>query len=808
MRLIKFAIVALLTLCLAYIANLHDPLASSTPAMGAFLSPFHGFWQNAESGSEKKVQTLSFSGLENEVKVVMDERLVPHIFAENTRDAIFVQGYLTAKYRLWQIDFAYRAISGRLSEVLGERALEYDRLQRRLGFSQNAKQSLAAWQSSEIDALIVNAYTNGVNAYIKKLKPADYPLEFKLLGYAPEEWTPLKSALQIQSMAKSLCFGAGDLGATNARHLLGKEMYDFLYPDWNPRQSPIIPKDTPWDFEAVDTTDLASSQPLMSGLTHFRSFPQPNPFLGSNNWAVAGAKTLSGNPILCNDPHLGLTLPAIWYEVQIHLPDANVYGVNIPGLPGIVIGFNEFTAWGMTNVGHDVLDWYKVAWTDSTRYFYYLDNEIKEVDRLEERIYVRGWKEPLRDTVKYTHWGPVTYEEEGDNYRGMAMYWLPKLAVQRQDFYELGVFYHLTRSKNYEDYQKALSAYSFPAQNVVFAAKDGDIAITVAGKLPLKRQQQGKFIQDGSLSANGWSGFIPWRHNPRIRNPKRNFVASANQHTTDPTYPYYYFAPFDDYRGRIINRELARFDSASITVEDMMALQNSNYSLFPEEALPLLLGLLNESELSETDKERLRILREWDFRFEADQSAPVIFDQWRRTAYRLTFDEIEQLSDSVEIQYPETWRFLDLLERSPEHKIFDKQATKSIETASSVITEAFMALDTLLLAQNWATEKSTDILHLMRLPAFSHENLEIGGYSYAPNALSRTHGPSWRMIVELGDEPKAWGVYPGGQSGNPGSPYYDDALKKWSKGEYYSLFFMKNPEDRRQNVLFTMNFKK
>lgn len=807
MRSIRFLIVFLVTLSLVLISERHNPFGSALPRLGAFLSPFEGFWQNAEVSEMRTGSTLKIPKLKDQVRVVMDDRLVPHIFAQNVEDAVFVQGYLAAKYRLWQMDFAYRAISGRLSEVLGERALEYDRLRRRLGFVQYAKRELINWQRSDLDRQLINAYTQGVNAYIEQLTPADYPLEFKLLGYAPEAWTPLKSALKMQSMAESLCFRAEDLGATNLRNAFGEDMYRFLFPEWNPRQSPIIPAGTPWNFEPVDTNRIPQPSSLIGRSTPFRSVPQPDPFLGSNNWAVSGKKTASGHPILCNDPHLQLMLPSIWYEVQLHTPGGNAYGVSLPGLPGIVIGFNEDIAWGMTNVGHDVLDWYEIAWTDTTRQSYLYDNEVKTVSQVEERIGVRGRASPFRDTVKYTAWGPVVYEGKEQGLRGMAMYWIPGQITGERPFYELGSFYHLITAKNYEEYQQALQNYSYPAQNFVFAAKDGDIALTVGGKLPLKRQQQGKFIQNGAFSRNAWAGFIPWAHNPRVRNPERGFVSSANQHTTAPDYPYYYFAPFDDYRGRLINRELASFEDASITVDDMKALQTSNYSLLAEEALPAMIALLKNDKLHDAAAKRLQLLRDWDFRFEADLQAPVFFEQWRREAYRLTFDEIFQLADSLEVQYPESWRFVDLLTNYPQHPIFDRQATKKVEDASDIVSEAFASLDSLAPAVKWSENKSTDILHLIRQPAFSTMDLEVGGYGNAPNAITRTHGPSWRMVVELGEQIQAWGVYPGGQSGNPGSRFYDSFIPAWKEGDYYELFFMKQPDDRRQPVLFTMEFK-
>src|SRR5690606_635991 len=184
----------------------------------------------------------------DKVKVLYDERMVPHIFAKNTADAFFVQGFITAQNRLWQMDITTRATSGRLAEILGERLLQRDKLQRRKGLVFAAENALKGWESSPEDIALISAYTAGVNAFLNSLKPACYPLEFKLMNYKPEPWTNLKSAILIKSMAQTLCEKEDDLEATNTLHALGRETFDFLFPEYNPKQSPVIPVDVHWDF--------------------------------------------------------------------------------------------------------------------------------------------------------------------------------------------------------------------------------------------------------------------------------------------------------------------------------------------------------------------------------------------------------------------------------------------------------------------------------------------------------------------------------------------------------------------------------
>lgn len=813
MRYFSFALALLMNVMLVFLLGQHQPFGMPVPAIGSFFSPFSGFWKNTAEDDTFIVSPDQLSGISGPVDVIMDERLVPHIFAQNRLDAIFVQGFLSARYRLWQMDFSTRAASGRLAEILGERLLERDISQRRKGMMMAAQHALEAWEKSPQEKAIIDAYTQGVNAYINSLKPEDYPLEFKLLGYAPEAWTPLKSALMSKSMAETLCFSNEDLLASNALNYWGKALFDFLYPEYNSKQSPIIPEGTPWDFNVVSVdNNTQDSLGMIGDLLPYPLLPQAPAGIGSNNWAVSGAKTDSGFPMLCNDPHLSLTLPAIWFELQIHVPDYKAYGVSIPGLPGIVIGFNDELAWGVTNVGQDVLDWYRITWLDEEKTTYLLNNQRQQVQVVEEIIMVKGKADPHIEKVKHTYWGPVVYESQDSPYRDLAMHWIAHEVQEERDFYEIGAFLGLGVAQTHDDYTRALVNYESPAQNFVMANKSGDIAIRVNGKFPLKRNQQGRFVQDGSTTANAWAGFIPMDQVPQILNPTRGFVASANQHSTDPSYPYYYnSANFDHYRGRYINRTLE--EKQSLSVQDMMALQNDNHSIFAEEAVPILLKSVNRSSLNAAQRSYLSWLETWDFRFEADSKAPPVFVEWMKEIHNLTFDEIHSIKDSIPMMDVESWRLLELLVNYPDHQIFDVKATAQLETAQVVVTEALNTVHDLWESKfsaesyQWATHKSTDILHLARIPAFSRLDLPVGGYGQAPNAIKETTGPSWRVIVSLGPSLKAYGIYPGGQSGHPGSRYYDNRIEAWQKGQYDELYVMKNPEDRKQPVLFSVRFE-
>ena len=809
MKLIKFIISLLLTGCLVYFLNepftIRGEKESTLPPLGPFFSPFTGFWQNADSDKTYLFNDFDIPEIKGKINIHFDERMVPHIFAENMEDALFAQGYVEAGMRLWQLDLLSRVGSGRLSEVLGESMLEVDKMQRRRGMLYAAKNSEKAWKKSPESVKLLGAYERGVNAWIDQLHPKDYPLEFKLLNYKPERWTLLKTALVRQYMNLTLNLREDDVEATNALKALGEEDFKILFPEKNPKQTPIIPSGTKWEFEPVNLEKKTISQEAI-GLIQNPLHAKNNELVGSNNWAVAGSKTLSGNPILCNDPHLQLSLPSIWFEIQLHTPEANVYGVSIPGLPGVTIGFNENIAWGVTNVGTDVADWYNIEWTDDAKTSYSLDGQIKRANIVVEPYRVKGMEELVYDTVKWTIWGPVVYESEVSGWKDLALRWLSHDEPNPDDIL---AFFGLNTGKNYDDYREALKRYSFPAQNFVFADKNGDIAITVNGRFPIKKPGQGPFVQNGNTSANAWQGMIPMEHVPLVKNPPSGFVASANQLSTDDTYPYYYnSAGFDDYRGRLLNEVLPEMDS--IEASDMMALQLFNYSILADEALPALIGGVDEKSLTDMESVILEKMKKWDFSFGADMIEPAIFDRWWNNFYENTFDEITELKEKMPMLKPEYWRLVEMVVNTPDDKFFDIKKTKSKETASDVALLSFketcseMADQLLDPKFNWSKLKHTSIMHMTRIPAFSRMNLDVGGYRHALNAISELHGPSWRMVVELGDKVKGWGVFPGGQSGNPGSKYYDIDVDTWRTGNYNQLFFMKDAFDSSQPVKYSI----
>ncbi len=252
-----------------------------------------------------------------------------------------------------------------------------------------------------------------------------------------------------------------------------------------------------------------------------------------------------------------------------------------------------------------------------------------------------------------------------------------------------------------------------------------------------------------------------------------------------------------------------------ISIEDMMALQNNNYSIKAEEALPLLLQHLEVEQLDAAQKRYYDLLKSWNYEFGGKAAAPIFFDIWYKAFYRQTWDEIYALEDSIDVLFPEDWRTIALLKADPQNDYFDLRSTEAKETATALAVQTFQSTCAEVDAieqQNgnlhWQSYKKLKIAHLGRIPAFTRYNIPIGGYSQALNAVTTRTGPSWRMIVELGETVKAYGIYPGGQSGNPGSPFYDNMIDDWAQGKYYPILFMQSATENNERILFRQQFGK
>jgi penicillin amidase len=673
-----------------------------------------------------------------------------------------------------------------------------------MGSVYGAEKSFEGMQQDPAAKMALEAYSAGVNAYIGSLSDRQLPLEYKLLNYRPEPWTPIKSALFLKNMSFVLASGTDDLKMTNILRKYGREAAEDLFPNYPFQESPIIPVGSPVDFKPVP---IPAAPADFTGLGSSMTTPEKDPNIGSNNWAVSGNKTVSGLPILANDPHLTLSLPSIWYQMQLVAPGVNVYGSTMPGTPNVIIGFNKNVAWGVTNVGSDVLDWYQVKFKDASKQEYWHDGKWKKTTMRIETFKIKG-KKDMVDTIFFTHHGPVVYLSHEKPFRsnipvGHALRWIAHEKSQ-----ELTTFYQLNRAKNYADYAKALTYYSAPAQNFVFASNEGDIALWVNGKFPLKSKLQGKYLLDGTDAAADWQGFIPQAHNPHVKNPVRGFVSSANQFSVDPSYPYYLgwqYAPSE--RGRRINERLAVMEK--ITMDSLRGLQNDNFNIRARELLPLLFAQVKSPNAAQS--KALAALKSWNLVNSPESVGATIFENWVLTLQSCLWDDEFSEDEKVPMSRPAMDRTIQLIKSEPAARWWDDTKTPVKESMSDIVMKSLQAnLDSLVKHHGpqgpewaWYKVKQTGVRHLIPgMDALSRLNIPIGGGGTIVNASTTKTGPSWRLVVELSKEgkPRAYGVYPGGQSGNPGSSHYDDLIDTWAKGELKPLLYLTSPEEKSNRL--------
>ncbi len=790
----------------------------SLPPLGLFLDVWNGAYHTARLAEEPKKFEANIPGLSAPVQVLRDERGVPHIFAQNDRDAALTLGYLTAKDRLFQMDFQTRYASGRLSEVLGESMIENDKYLRRTGMMLGAERTWEAMQknSSSIKD-ILEAYSQGVNAWIDGLSPQDVPFEFRLLGYKPEAWKPINTVLVNQVMAMDLCFPTKDVGMTQLADVIGWEAVQKLYPNHSPMPEPQSPEpkgvarqNIARQNSEIGHSSLASVQQsradapheaMQAFLTSVKSaselYAEAMEGKGSNNWVATGTKTQSGKPLLAGDPHLGLSLPAIWYEAHISTPTQNVYGVTIPGAPAIIIGFNDYLAWSPTNTGADVLDFYTVTFEDTKQQRYKYMGEWKPVREEIRPIRVKG-KPEVADTMRFTHWGPVITQ----NKKTLSIRWTAHEASTIME--AIGGFNH---AKNWSEFQAAQRKWDVPAQNIVYADREGNIALRSCGYYPIRKQGHGKYIQNGETDEGEWIGRIPFDSIPASVNPSRAWLESANQEPVPPDYPYYLgYAWTNPWRAMRISERLQA--GQHLVPKDFQALQTEVESM----QFRFIRDMMRTCGAAETitepvKKQAVERLLAWNGMTSMDSKETLLFKLFWDNFASGTWDEIP---DSIAGLPPQDV-LITLARSEPESIWFDDKRTPEHETASDICKRSLkMAADTLIAKYGanpdgwtWGKHHSLVIRHLLRtgavkplwrgpfpFPGFNSTVLPASGWQ-------ATHSASWRMVADFkdGGKPTVQGVFPGGPSGNPFSRFYDSQVQTWLEGRLYQLYVPTSVQD-------------
>ncbi|MFP8958553.1 penicillin acylase family protein [Natrialbaceae archaeon A-CW3] len=754
-----------------------------------------------------------------EATVRIDEEGVPHVEADDERAAYFAVGYLHGFDRTFQLDLQRRQMRGELSAVVGAVTLESDEFHARMDFVGAAEATWNEVRETHAGSLI-EPYSEGVNAAIENHR---LPLEFELLGYEPDPWTPVDTLLMEKQISWGLTGNFRALRRELIETQLEADLVDELYPDRMDHDVPILRTDpehvddlgelrgvrgrdeTENDDQTANTdrrergyssgstatadlnNDDRPDTALLEWLSQFES-PQG---VGSNSWVVSGEYTENGFPILANDPHLELMTPPLWYEQHIDTPETDVRGVTFPGVPFVIIGANEVGAWGVTNVGADVLDCYTYDIDDDAERYRY-DGEWREFD-LEERELVVSGEENRTITVRKTVHGPLL-EREGQR---VGIAWTGLTATRTtQSVYELGI------SEGVDDALEAARKFDLPTQNLLYADANGRTLYVATGQLPI-RQIDGEVVDgnrvfDGSVGdgewegftpygRSTWDGFVPFEERPTAIDPA--VVGTANQRVVDDPEHYVGVAFAAPYRGRRIYDVLdAATDAGDATdAEFHKRLQTDTRDERAADLVPELLevgysaidaGFATEPE---TLEDALETLEEWDYRMDRGSRGALLFARWIEHYREAVLAPLFEETDLDEGYYPNDWVITTLPAESP---VFaDRSRSELLVTAlEETITE--------LEDEGWETygdwNTTAPISHPLGTEAafLNYDERERDGSRATVDnyRVERSVGASWRMVVEPGGE--GWGILPGGNSGDYFSSHYDDQFARWADGTY------------------------
>jgi penicillin amidase len=806
-----FAVVVLLAVSAGVLYGLSVRVAG-LPSIATLLDPADGLYRTARTASRPADTTrVVLPGLEAPVTVVRDQRHVPHIFAPSDRAATLALGYVVARDRLFQLDFLPRVAAGRLAEAVGPQAVSTDRFLRRTGMEWGAQKNLERIRAADgIEHDALRWYSKGVNAYLKTLAPSDLPLEFRLLGYRPDRFSPLQGLRLLQYMAFDLTYNTDDPAYARVRERLSESEYQALYPEFpTGLYDPVIPPSAQLGREVgpadTSTTGDGEGKPTVSSALSARAQGldallrqvgfRPHPANGSNNWAVQGGKSATGAPLLAGDMHLSLSLPSIWYEVHLVTPTTNAYGLTIPGAPVLIQAFNRHVGWTLTNTGADQIDHYALT-LDSSRTRYRFEGAWRDLRREVDTIRVNHGA-PVLDTLFYSHHGPVHFSDTGGP-TAIAEQW-----VAHDSSRILRALWHMNRATSTEAVTEALRDWDTPMQTVLYAGTEGDIAIRAAGALPVRRSGDGRGLLDGSTAAHRWTGTVPFDSLPAAHNPAQEYLASANQVPTGPGYPYYLGHDWGDgYRSLRIN-DLLR-GAAAHDVSDFTAYQSDVHVVQREVFVPLLDGLTGLSARADTLR---TLLRGWNGEATIEQGAPLVMDEFLAALRRFAWDE----TVFATAPKPQDAVLVDLLRTEPEARWLDIQGTDETESAEDLLRHTLEAVADTMAAQygwtpdawRWGDYHQIRLNHLTGTEALrplGRGPFEIPGFAatlWPARGRTVTHSASQRVVIDFSTTPPTGlGVYPGGQSGRPLDPqHYDAFLPAYLEGEYFGLRTPETPSE-------------
>ncbi|MGH2829659.1 MAG: penicillin acylase family protein [Actinomycetota bacterium] len=754
--------------------------------------------------------TITLPGPREPIEIVTDRWGVSHVYAASREDALFAQGWLHAAERRWQIEFTVRAAQGRLSEIVSIAGLGLDKFFRTLGLGRLARQ----WAGKPDEDTLAAARPYFAGAQAAAALPV--PIEYRFLGLQPETPQTLEDAMAaafsitlLMGFSLSTNWPFELLRAELARHLgaqRARELTPFIGPE-----SPIaVPSSPLFPSVAQELLDTAFDAGAARGA-------------GSNNWVVAGSKTTTGKPILCNDPHLLVQMPAVWMEMHLCAPDFEVAGATLPGIPGVVIGHNRRIAWGFTNTQADVEDLYLERLSeDGSQYLY--DGEWHPVITIEEPITVRGETQAITHVVRETRHGPLltgwiaggstpTVIEDRIT-DPLALRW-----ILREHPASLRAVLGMNVAGTLEEFRQAARAWPTAGQNMVFADVDGSIGYQFTGSVPMRAKGSGASPLPGWDSSYEWTGVIPFDELPATRDPQRGFIATANHRVVDLDYPHYLTNDWE--MGHRIRRIVSLLSAAErLSVEDMMRIQNDTYSGIAAELVPVFLEAVIAGD---REAEALKHVQAWDFVLGADSTGGAIFNAWFAATATALFEQ--KLGPVLfEEYYPRkawttNWCYdavRDIL-ANPQAFWVGGDGTDNAGARNALLGRALSAAVADLTARlggdisewRWGRLHRVHFAHVLATPIpalhdlFSSGPFEVGGgddtinrgvilpkEGFADGAI-----PSMRLIMDLADFDNSRCVITTGNSGNPASPHYRDQSELWARGEYHPMPFTRAAVD-------------
>lgn len=675
--------------------------------------------------------------------IVRDAIGVPHITAASIEDALFLQGYVLAQDRLWQLDILRRLPAGELSEVLGRATIESDQEVRRLRLRRVAEERVQQLKPQE--RAYWAAYARGVN-YFLETNANRLPVEFSALRYAPRPWR----------IADTM--------------LIGMEMYRTLTNSWQDetRKMGLL--------RAGDREKVEYLYPTRTGAE-----VQP----GSNAWALAGPRTASGKPILANDPHLSFSLPATWYLVHLQAPGLNVIGAALPGVPGVILGHNDRIAWGVTNLHFDVQDLYREK-LDAASGRYAFRGQVEQAQAEREIIAIRG-ADPVDTTKWVTRHGPVVVTENHELY---ALRWAAHAGSFRFPFIDIN------RAQNWQEFRTALADYPGPAQNFVYADVDGNIGYQATGPLPIRRNHDGDEPVDGASGAFEWEGWIPFAELPSVYNPQAGLIVTANQNPFPAGYPYRVngsFAPRD--RAHQIRSLLTKRQGWQ--ARDMLAVQKDVYSPFSHFlAQQVVQAYQRRGAKNPNLNEAVDVLRTWNGQMEKDLAAPLIATLLYQHLRRTLADRAAP-GKGLAYEYSLAPAVIEKLLRERPAGWFPDIDKMLLDAFADAVEEGQRMQSRDVRRWQYGVYNEVSIRHPVLHgvqwigPRFSVGPVPMSGSGTTPKQTSRRLGPSMRMVVDLADWDRSLQNITLGQSGQPLSSHYRDQWPAYYVGDSFPMQFRK-----------------